>query len=612
MKVLYVSLAVLLMTTLFGLTLANSATPAANSVAMQAPDLSNIAVQLTALQEADGVRYSVTIINSSDRALPDLYALVAVPPGVNLVQALETEGFTHFTGALPSAQGLDLTWAANFNAGDYVDAFTFTLDEAAVGNIGVNLKWGGDQPGHIEFWGQPTVLAASVAENDLGLSAAGTGDSLVPVGGTGVLVGVAPGQVPDGTKIHIRVMDPSEDPPATGDLWWCSAVEVTGLPAGAELSVLVPLRSLLAPGAPVVLFSRQADGTWGQLAAEGIVTFDGQHVAYTHRGGSIATGIQTRFQPKLPKPPLKPAPSTPTRIPPTTRPNPTVGSQPTQIPVLPHPIRPVILTGTPTKIPNLPTRTPTVPVNRVTKVLPPPPIVTIPPPSATKAPPTPVPVRPTVPAVLTVPVKLTLQPSVTATIGAKPLVPTATTVSAITCKADLRLVCFTPGGGTISLCAIAGINCISTSPNGTVCFASNGGKAQCTAPGSGVVFVPGSQFTVLQPSNTPPPNVIVVVVTATPVEPIPTCQDGVCIFPAPSPTGQVLVIAPVPVGPPGTITPRAAECVNLAASGPSGSVEIPICIDANGVECVQLPLPPGVDPPFTCLSPGEPGYIPLP
>ncbi len=601
MKVLYVSLAALLMTTLFGLSLANSTTSAAHAAAIQVPDLSNIAVELTALQEADGVRYSVTIINSSDRALPSLIALVAVPPGVNLVQALESEGFTHFTGALPSAQGLDLTWSANFNAGDYVDAFSFTLDEAAVGNIGVNLKWGGDQPGHVEFWGQPTVLAASLTENDLTLNAAGTGDSLIPVGGTGVLVGIAPSQVPDGTKIHIRVMDPSEDPPATGDLWWCSAVEVTGLPAGAELSVLAPLRSPLAPGAPVSLFSRQPDGTWGQLAATGIITFDGQHVAYTHRAGTVAAGVIHTFQPKLPKPPIKPIPNTPTRTPPTTRPNPTVVNQPTRVPptqiTVTQPVRVTVLTGTPTKAPNPPTKVPTVPVIRVTKVLPPPIIATNPPPSATKALPTLVPVRPTIPAVLTVPVKLTLQPSATATIGTKPLIPTATTVSAITCKAALRTVCFEPGGGTISLCAIAGINCISTGSNGTICFAPTGGKPQCTASGSIITFSPG-QFQ-LQPTSTP----VVVIVTATYVP-----QPTVCVqntgggIDCTNQNGQL--------GVPPTVTPRAdgGECWNITESSLFGDVTFGICVYANGVECTQPPPIP-YDAPFGCLAPYEPGYI---
>ena len=255
MKTLYVSITALLIFAMFGLDVIGTATPSVLAE-VQATDESTIAVELTALEQADGVRYSVTIINPSDVPLPGLYALIALPPGVNLVQALQTDGYTHFLGMLPAAQGVSLLWSANFNTGDYVDAFTFTLDGPAVGNIGVNLQWSGDKPGHVVFYGQPNVSAGSLLENDLALNAAGTGDALVSVAGTGVLVGAAPGQVPDGTKIHVRLMNAAENPPVTGDLWWCSAVEVTGLPVGAEITVLAPLRQPLPPGAPVTLFMK--------------------------------------------------------------------------------------------------------------------------------------------------------------------------------------------------------------------------------------------------------------------------------------------------------------------------------------------------------------------
>ncbi|MHB8629668.1 MAG: hypothetical protein ACYDBJ_27595 [Aggregatilineales bacterium] len=619
MKTLCVSLTALLITALFGITIANSPILAASpAAAVQQSAQSNIAVQLTALQQPEGIRYSITIINSEAQALPGLYAVVAIPPGANLVQALETDGYTHFLGALPTSQGLDLSWSANFAAGDYVDAFVFTLDSAAAGNIGVNLKWGGDQPGQIEFWGQPTVIAAGLTENDLALAAAGTGDSLLPVGGTGVLVGVAPGQVPDGTTIHVRLMPTSQDPPVTNDLWWCSAVEITGLPAGAEITVLVPLREPLAPGAPVALFSRQPDGSWGQLAAEGIVTFDGQHVAYTHRGGAVATGIKTTFQPKI-------------KLPKPISPQATTGPRPTAP-------RPVILTGTPTKIPNPPVRTPTPQIIRPTKLVTPfVPVTHIPatgiPPThvpATNIPPTHAPatsIPPTHAATTSIPPThlpaSPAPPSVTATVGTKSNVVTATPAAAASCK-DPGVVCFGVGGSSIiSLCTRAGVNCISTGTGGAICFTvAFGGRVQCAAPGGTVIFAPGSSLPgfqlnptattlvkqngpivrtfVLAPSATP----IVIIVTATFVpQPTVCVQSTSGVIACTNQNGQLI--------PPPTATPRAdgGECFDYTEGGIFGSATFTICVDVNGVECTQPPFPVTFDPPFICLSPNEPGYI---
>src|SRR5579859_879590 len=131
MRAFFTSVTGLAIAALFGLLLVArvSATPSANPAALQASNQSNVAVELTALQETNDVRYTVTIINTSDQALPDLHALVALPPGATLLQALETDGFTHFAGSLPTTNGLDLAWTGNFNAGDYVDAFVFTLDQ---------------------------------------------------------------------------------------------------------------------------------------------------------------------------------------------------------------------------------------------------------------------------------------------------------------------------------------------------------------------------------------------------------------------------------------------------------------------------------------------------
>lgn len=643
MKTLCAALTALFTTVIIGFTVANGANgsytesvAAAKAAAIQSTDQSNIAVELTALQESDGVRYSVTIVNPSNVPLTGLYALVALPPGTSLVQALETDGFTHFLGVLPATQGESLLWAANFKAGDYIDAFVFTLSEAAVGNIGVNLQWGGDQPGHVEFWGQPKVLAASLTENDLTLSAAGTGDALIPVGGTGVLVGAAPGQVPDGTKIHIRLMDPSEDPPVTGDVWWCSAVEVTGLPAGAEITVLVPLRQPLAPVAPVTLFSRQPNGTWGQLSVQGIVTLDGQHVAYAHRGGDIATGIQNRFQPKpiLLKPPLHPTPAPPTRIPPTNKP-----ALPTQAILLTRPFLPTlqvkVITGTP-PAPHLPTRTPTLPVIRVTRIIPPLTIAANPP--TTAAPP-----KTNVPPASTAtqrPVATSAPPSVTATQGpvttkapssatatqevqAKTNVPPSATATAKppTACLGVDVVCFGQGSANlVQVCTVQGVNCISTGNSGTICFAFLGAPTQCTAPGSTIVFKSGGSGRLpnLQLLGSPTPVVIVVTATFAP-QPTICVQDSTGATACTNQNGQFIVQPSATPLPTATLRSDGGTCAFEQLPGTTDPADfVSICVDATGHECITSVEAQGIaqafggSAPSFCLNPNDPGYIQVP
>src|SRR5690606_34927816 len=81
-----------------------------------------------------------------------------------------------------------------------------------------------------------------------------------------------------------------------GNLWWCSLLEINGLPAGTTADVIVPLRRSLAPFTPVQLYQQQSDGSWLVLDQQGIVTADGQYAMYVHPGGIVATGVPAELQ----------------------------------------------------------------------------------------------------------------------------------------------------------------------------------------------------------------------------------------------------------------------------------------------------------------------------
>lgn len=121
------------------------------------------------------------------------------------------------------------------------------------------------------------------------------------VGVTGILIRAASAAVgSESTIITARALPPEDNPPAeTGDYWWCSVLELSEIADGETVLVQMPLRRPLPPGTPVVLFQRQADGSWLPLENPGVVTADGQAVEYEHPGGVIATGVEASLQPQF-------------------------------------------------------------------------------------------------------------------------------------------------------------------------------------------------------------------------------------------------------------------------------------------------------------------------
>jgi hypothetical protein len=246
----------------------------------------------TALQLADHVRYTVTLLRPLSTTATNVRVEVLLPAGSELSETLQTQGRSVFL----SSEGNTLSWAApSYEPGDPVDAFTFRLTRPLGGAAQVHVSWEVDgQPGRHEIMAAPPIEIASAAAGEAILQ---TGIQNRPIGETGVRVEFNPESGLEGVELRLRKPGPEANPPAgVGSPWWCAALALEGLPAGASLFVVVPLRQPLPPGARVDLFAESGSG-WEPLEDQGQATADGQFVAFRHPGGTVAAGVATRLQP---------------------------------------------------------------------------------------------------------------------------------------------------------------------------------------------------------------------------------------------------------------------------------------------------------------------------
>ncbi|MDL1900033.1 hypothetical protein FBR02_04605 [Anaerolineae bacterium CFX9] len=263
-------------------------------------------ILLRAVQIPDGVRYTASLIKPSDLVLEAIYAEIVLPPGIQPLSVGETDRLP-FAGLRAEADTTKLVWMESDFAADTFTPLTFTVAAPLEDDFEVYVEWaGGESGGSALISGKPDVSRNALAQYEtLALTPEGTGAALQEVGSSGVFVGVAPGMAADGTLVRVRLPGPAENPPADlttdeGELfWWCSLVDVADLPEDAAISVVVPLRQPLPPFTPVSLFALQEDGTWALLAEQGIVSADGQSLAYVHTGGVIAAGVDASLQPRL-------------------------------------------------------------------------------------------------------------------------------------------------------------------------------------------------------------------------------------------------------------------------------------------------------------------------
>ncbi len=267
----------------------------------------------TALQLADHVRYAVTLVRPLSTTITNVRVDVSLPAGAELTETLQTPNRSVFLGI----DGNALSWGApSYEAGDPVDAFAFRLTRPLSAEAQVRVSWEIDgQPRMDEIRAAPEVQVATTVAGEVTLR---RDVESAPIGETGVRVeaGLEPGL--DGVTLRVRKLGPEANPPTgVGSPWWCAMLTVEGLPDGASVFVVVPLRQPLPPGARVDLFADRG-GSWERLEDQGYATADGQFVGFRHAGGSVAAGVTSRFQPvgfptggvlalPAPLPPLPPA-----------------------------------------------------------------------------------------------------------------------------------------------------------------------------------------------------------------------------------------------------------------------------------------------------------------
>jgi hypothetical protein len=254
----------------------------------------------TALQLADHVRYAVTLLRPLSATVTNVRVDVLLPAGTELAETLQTQGRSLFLGSNSNT----LSWAApSYEPGDPVDAFTFRVSRPLGGAAQVRVSWEVDgQPRRDEILAAPDIEIASAAAGDVILR---TSIETGPIGDTGVRVEFDPESGLEGVELRLRKPGPEANPPAgVGSPWWCAALAVAGLPAGAGVFVVVPLRQPLPPGARVDLFAERG-GEWEPLTHQGHATADGQFVAFRHPGGTVAAGVSTILQPIASQPVLE-------------------------------------------------------------------------------------------------------------------------------------------------------------------------------------------------------------------------------------------------------------------------------------------------------------------
>jgi hypothetical protein len=267
---------------------------------------------ISALSLSEGTRYTVSFLKPDDASLEGFTGEVKIPADAELVQVFETDKL-QFVGTRADADGVALLWqAVGLSSEDALPPLAFTLAEPADRpltarvSLQSRLRLAAEPAETARILAtlidKPAPIEAASETAQIALGPEGSGGALIPVGETGVLVGAGPGLFAESALVEVSKLPASANPPedldpTLGVLWWCSVVSVEGLAEGGAVSVVVPLRRPLPAFTPVQLFALREDGTWAALAAQGIVSADGQTVAYVHPGGTIATGVAAALQP---------------------------------------------------------------------------------------------------------------------------------------------------------------------------------------------------------------------------------------------------------------------------------------------------------------------------
>jgi hypothetical protein len=249
---------------------------------------------LRGLQLPQGVRYTATFVPSADEPLRNISVEVTLPAEAQFTEMLISRQVEFDAIRINQAGELTLIWQiSRAPAGTPLDAFAFTVAEPLTSDVRFFMKWQDEARTQFteNFLELPPVSVAIETEGALSASSEG----FQPVGETGVQVA---GSAEVASAVLIFNILPIEfNPPAEyGDIWWCSLLDIFGIPFGESVTVIVPLRRPIAPFSQLQLFQQQTDGTWLPLSGVAEVTADGNYVKYEHTGGAIATGGDPSIQ----------------------------------------------------------------------------------------------------------------------------------------------------------------------------------------------------------------------------------------------------------------------------------------------------------------------------
>lgn len=266
------------------------------SNAQAQPTLIALNVFLRGIQLPDGVRYTASVVKpSDDTAMRNVSVEITLPADALLMEMLISRQVEFDVVRRNQAGQLTLIWQISRVPADApLDSFSFTLAQPLSGEVEFYTVWQNeDGLQRVEnFYEVPPLTVATQSE----FQWASTNLGFAPVGDTGIQI-AAPSL---GILLTGRVLPVDFNPPVEyGNLWWCSLLEINGLPAGTTADVIVPLRRSLAPFTPVQLYQQQSDGSWLVLDQQGIVTADGQYAMYVHPGGIVATGVPAEFQSEI-------------------------------------------------------------------------------------------------------------------------------------------------------------------------------------------------------------------------------------------------------------------------------------------------------------------------
>ncbi len=255
-------------------------------------------VFLRALQFSGGTRYTAAILKTPENAaLRNLSVEITLPASAQLVEMIVPRQVQFDVIRRNRAGQLTLIWQiSRVDSAAPLDPYSFTLAAPLTEELEFYAAWlDEDGTQRVENFLEVPPPPIGATSDTGSIDLIDSRFALVEDMG----VQVAPLDT-DPLRIDLRLLSNDFNPPPQyGEFWWCSLLEVIGVPDGKSVQVIVPLRRPLAPFSTLGMFKQQADGSWLPVDDVAVVTADGQFALYTHTGGVIATGTDAEDQPEL-------------------------------------------------------------------------------------------------------------------------------------------------------------------------------------------------------------------------------------------------------------------------------------------------------------------------